>query len=150
MQQILPKMGQAGLCCPHPAAPHDTLRAAPAEGQQDHQDQGTQQPQPSPCLWHCVPQRYPAFARLSPGVETSHLREGLRAGCRCGGPLAAPEAPAALPQPWGCAQKSSLVPKNLSGESCTAVLSVTRSPATNWQLFRQVIWRQKFSSKRKI
>lgn len=34
---------------------------------------------------------------------------------RHGGQLAAPRAPAALPQPQGCAQKSSLVSKNLSG-----------------------------------
>lgn len=123
-------MGQAGLCCLHPAAPHDAPRATLAGGQQDHRDQGTQQPQ---CPWHHVPQRYPAFARLSPGVEISHLREGLRAGCPHGGQLAHPRPLRLCPGLWAVLRNPPSCPKT-SVESPAWLSCVTCSPAANWQL----------------
>lgn len=76
-----------------PQKPHQQWR------QQVHQAQGTEQQQ----LSHAhgtVPQWYPAFTQLSPGEQTSHQRQGLRARCQHRGQLTLPEAPTDLPWPW--------------------------------------------------
>lgn len=108
----------------------------PRSPPQDHRDPGTQQPQPSPC--HHVPQRYPAFARLSPGVESPRLREGARPACRGAG------QGAVIQIIFLSVQKPQLrVPH------CYPQCHPQPHQPPTGSCFRPVIRRQKFSSKRK-
>lgn len=65
-----------------------------------------------------VPSLRPTVPR-SGNLPPKGRAEGWVPTWRAAGP---PEAPAALPRPLGCAQKSTFMSKNLSGESCMVVL----------------------------
>lgn len=100
-----------------------------------------------PCPWHCptmVPSLHltvPRSGNLPPKARAKGWVTAWRAADHSRGPHRSALA-------LGCARKSSLLSKTLCRESCTAVLSVTRSPSENGQLLPiKVIWRQKFSSK---
>lgn len=113
--------------------PHNAPRASPTGEQQGDCEGDTQQPQPPRACGIMSHSGTQPSAHCPRAWKLPTEGKGWGLGAE-GGQLAAPEGPAALPWPRGCAHKSSLVSKNLAVESCTAVLSVTRGPAANWQL----------------
>uniref|UniRef100_A0A8D2NGR7 Sema domain-containing protein n=1 Tax=Zonotrichia albicollis TaxID=44394 RepID=A0A8D2NGR7_ZONAL len=117
-----PTRARLGCIVPTLQPPRKPQEPQQQWGQQAHQAQGTEQHQP-PRAHGTVPQRYPAFTQLSPGEQTSHQRQGPRAGCQRRGQLAIAKDPTDLPWPWAVLRNLLYCPNPLqSPELLSSVL----------------------------